>query len=494
MSLSTRVADLLEPMVSQLALWASLVVYGGARASVVHYPPAQSNTNNLTFVLDGKGAPGIYTSSHTPDEDYGEYNWCNMPHVRTREYRTPPPEFTLEYVEVIQRHHKRTPYASNTFFREDTTWSCTDEGPVVYGKGPSGVSADWQAFRNSQNPFTNTVGPGFVDTTCQFPQITTEGLEDSHTHGSDLRAVYAKRLGLAPHYDPSIAQIRVTNNVITSQVAGALVKGLFPDSASVPVLIQSSSYDSLEPTYACPKADALRSGYTTGNANWTNHLAAAAGLYAKLDSVSGTSNPDTGGWHASFDHYYDNFSAKLCHGKKLPCSVNDTSLCVTRDEANTVFRLGNWEYSYNFRDAPDSAQYAALKYGGWFLELKGHLQAVIGGETQIKYFHNVAHDGSVSSVLGVLQIANMVWPGMGSELVFELYKNQKKKWFIRVLWGGQPMVTSTPMGTLDMVPVHKFFACTYRSPLTASTYLIRRSADIDSMVGTGADLVAACHS
>lgn len=42
-----------------------------------------------------------------------------MPHVRAREYKVPSDEYSLCYVEVIQRHHKRTPYASNTFFRED---------------------------------------------------------------------------------------------------------------------------------------------------------------------------------------------------------------------------------------------------------------------------------------------------------------------------------------------------------------------------------------
>lgn len=43
-----------------------------------------------------------------------------MPHVRAEEYQTPQEGYDLVYVEVIQRHHKRTPYASNTFFKEDT--------------------------------------------------------------------------------------------------------------------------------------------------------------------------------------------------------------------------------------------------------------------------------------------------------------------------------------------------------------------------------------
>lgn len=46
--------------------------------------------------------------------------------------RSPGREYILEYVEVIQRHHKRTPYASNTFFKESVSWSCDGEGPM-YG-------------------------------------------------------------------------------------------------------------------------------------------------------------------------------------------------------------------------------------------------------------------------------------------------------------------------------------------------------------------------
>lgn len=45
-------------------------------------------------------------------------------------FRTPSKDFELKYVEVIQRHHKRTPYNTNTFFKEDVTWDCNGSGPV----------------------------------------------------------------------------------------------------------------------------------------------------------------------------------------------------------------------------------------------------------------------------------------------------------------------------------------------------------------------------
>lgn len=46
-----------------------------------------------------------------------------MPHVRAEEYVRPGDEYTLLYVEAVQRHHKRTPYASNTLPREDVAVS-----------------------------------------------------------------------------------------------------------------------------------------------------------------------------------------------------------------------------------------------------------------------------------------------------------------------------------------------------------------------------------
>ena len=65
-----------------------LVTLSATKAvNVVHFPPHSTNINNLTFVLNGSGAPGIFNSSTTPDNVYGEYNWCNMPHVRTKEYK-----------------------------------------------------------------------------------------------------------------------------------------------------------------------------------------------------------------------------------------------------------------------------------------------------------------------------------------------------------------------------------------------------------------------
>lgn len=246
----------------------------------------------------------------------------------------------------------------------------------------------------------------------------------------------------------------------------------------------------------------------TASTNWTNHLTDAASLYVTLDDISGVSPNDTG-FHASFDHYYDNLSARQCHAKPLPCKlvngVNSTT-CITQNEANEVYRLGNWEYSYQYRGDSRSLSASAASFGVWIGELTTHIRDFIDEKSDVIYRHNVAHDGSVSRLLSILQLDVMVWPGMGSEVVFELYKKETatpttmvmatppatpaataitpssspssaagtsaSDYYIRVLWKGQVLRSSNPnLGLMDMVPLEIVLAY------------------FDGLVGVGASLV-----
>lgn len=138
-----------------------------------------------------------------------------------------------------------------------------------------------------------------------------------------------------------------------------------------------------------------------------------------------------------------------------------------------MYRFGHWEYSHIYRGAgPESLAASIASFGIWVAELVENMRAVMegrGGETV--YRHNVAHDGSVSRLLGVLQADEMVWPGMGSEVVFELYGRDGKH-FARVLFSGKPLKSSNPsLGVMDLLP--------------AETLL----GYFDGLVGKGAGLV-----
>jgi 2-phosphoxylose phosphatase len=106
-------------------------------------------------------------------------------------------------------------------------------------------------------------------------------------------------------------------------------------------------------------------------------------------------------------------------------------------------------------------------YGVFIAELAQHLRDQIAflsrnvdQTDRVLYRHNVAHDGSTSRILSILQIERMVWPGMGAEIAFELYqkKSEKEKnaFFVRVLWGGQVLRSSNPeLGNMEFLDVHR---------------------------------------
>ena len=65
-------------------------------------------------------------------------------------------------------------------------------------------------------------------------------------------------------------------------------------------------------------------------------------------------------------------------------------------------------------------------------------------------------------LLSMLQVDEMVWPGLGAEVVFEIYKKRSGEeekggdaW-VRVLWGGVVLRSSYPrFGKMEMVPLDR---------------------------------------
>ena len=68
-----------------------------------------------------------------------------------------------------------------------------------------------------------------------------------------------------------------------------------------------------------------------------NFIARYGRLASKLRSVRSIFSFLLSRLQLRVSSYYDNFSAKQCHGKSLPCSVNDTSICVTQEEVCLFF-------------------------------------------------------------------------------------------------------------------------------------------------------------
>lgn len=109
--LSSLILVIMEPLTLSHSSVAGLLVgvFQLARPAVGAidadwYPPSQRAVNNLTEAIETEGVYGyIYDTSETPDEKYGTYNWCNMPHVRKKEYVPADEGYELRYVELVSR-------------------------------------------------------------------------------------------------------------------------------------------------------------------------------------------------------------------------------------------------------------------------------------------------------------------------------------------------------------------------------------------------------
>lgn len=137
----------------------------------------------------------------------------------------------------IHRHHKRTVYASNSFPVESYGWNCDDEGLFFYGQpfaGNKSAHTYWYGYISPTNPFKPS---GFIGS-CQFPQITAGGLDDSYQHGKDLYGVYHDLLHFLLDDISEAVSFRVTQNTITSQVAGMVINGMFDTQDDIQLLVE----------------------------------------------------------------------------------------------------------------------------------------------------------------------------------------------------------------------------------------------------------------
>lgn len=67
--------------------------------------------------------------------------------------------------------------------------------------------------------------------------------------------------------------------------------------------------------------------------------------------------------------------------------MNATDVCVTQEDADAIYRLGNWEYAYRWRGVENATHYSALKMGVFFHELQANLHAAASGKSPVKYQH-----------------------------------------------------------------------------------------------------------
>ncbi|KAH8705230.1 putative histidine acid phosphatase [Talaromyces proteolyticus] len=426
------------------------------------YPPTLNDTSYISNSSIGTYG-GIYkapTNGPTAGTPYGVYDYCSMPHPRVEEYKLPDAltngsvKGKLVYLEYLQRHQRRSPY-NILPGGENQAYQCDNVRPYLYA-GPDTASGIQpmpmyaQTYQYSANPFT----PG-VNGTCQYPQITIGGVQDGYQHGKDLWAVYGERLGLIPRVPNSRVWFRSSESQLTQGSAGAVLRGIWPNyHGALPLHQMVSSVDTVNEGYSCSAIGSTLSSLES-TADWKNHLTVTETLRSTLGSMLGATDSS---WQNTFDHFSDNFQARLCNGYELPCSVTNSSDCVTMEMAEEVFRAGDWEWNYYWRTNPDVVKYIQVVEGLFIGEIVSHLQAVLDRKSTFDYSHIFIHDGDIGPVLGALGINALRWPAMASNIAFEIWEtnNKQSQFYARVLYSGHPV--QSIYGTLDWIPLSELIS------------------------------------
>ncbi|PWY97721.1 phosphoglycerate mutase-like protein [Testicularia cyperi] len=412
--------------------------------------------------------PGVYNSSATPAGlPWDTYNYCNSAHVNAKHYNKPSEVrkgAELVYVQVVQRHHKRTPdniYPNEIVFNPPSGWDCNDYRQISYGVGAAGAS-DLHAYgiyRKIENPSWHPLTSILWNGTCDQGMLTAEGLRDSIQHGKDFWSVYGPK-GVNPLLTNGVNEkdvyFRTSNADRTYQVSGGLLSGMGHRNV-FPVHTLPSSMDDIVPSYSCSYGDAFRSKEQSHPA-WTDHIKSQTDLFAKLNKVVGTANQS--GWNTWIDHHYDAMASRQCHGHPLPTNPA-TGESISQDLANQAYNEGHWEYDYIWNSGANADDYVKYGFGVFTLELSRNLQAVQNNSAGHKLKWYVGHDGTMVRLFKTLaQKGPISWPALGSEIVIEVYKHQRK-FYVRILQNGSTMQTvatdlaSDKDGNISWTPIEK---------------------------------------
>lgn len=276
-----------------------------------------------------------------------------------------------------------------------------------------------QPYTDPANPFLTN----YVNGSCQYPQLTIGGYLDAYQHGRDLHALYSTKLGLIPatldEGGDGRVWFRSTSSPLTQGSAGGVLRGLWPGyKGPLPLHQQVEAVDTINRGFACPARDRILEVVQSGP-EWEEHLAVTDGLRRDLAGMFGAEEQDE--WLETWDHFADNFQGRLCNGYELPCSLEEEGNCVSREQADEVFRAGDWMYNYWWRRNQNVTEYIRVIEGMFIAELVRSFEAVVAGEEEVVYRHVFAHDGDIAPLLGALGIKALRWPGMGSNVAFEFW-------------------------------------------------------------------------
>ncbi|KAL1925329.1 uncharacterized protein VTP21DRAFT_212 [Calcarisporiella thermophila] len=297
--------------------------------------------------------------------------------------------------------------------------------------------------------------------TCSVGQLTKKGMDQHVELGQSLRRLYIDKLKFIPSdFDnqPSIF-VRATQVWRVRQSVESLLSGLYPHkhvAANSYIVIHTlpREAENMLPNFeACPKLVELQ-GLSKKTKTFKKFFRQNRDLYETLNHILKTKK-QKGRWAKSFIPFADQFHARGCHKKQLPCDSSGAN-CVTDEMAKVTKALADWEWQFERRDSPYAKQYDRLMIGSFFGELLEEQKKMIdcaehSNSTLLsdqsehkcgaKFSLYASHDDTITAILGTMGVPSYRWPPYASNVIFELWRADsaqfEQRYFLRVLYNGK---------------------------------------------------------
>ncbi|KAI7817799.1 histidine phosphatase superfamily [Gamsiella multidivaricata] len=340
----------------------------------------------------------------------------------------------------------------------DLTWECSTSSGYFTFSGPIG-SSDIQTRLNGTAVLTNhavTIQQNSPDSGlmwkggCIPGELTSLGAQQQQRMGQDLHKIYIDQWKLLPAtFDPNTLRLRSTDVWRTKQSAENLMIGLYgqdalergcaPSVCQIQILPEEIDYMTMN-TNRCPRIDILdedinRTSKVLEQLRWTH------GAFRK--DVNRLINKDR---DLGFDGLIDAILPRICHGLPLQCEeapINQSSpRCVTRKMAERCLSVASLENAETRRDAQDVREMLQLGIGPLAKDIRQNLLKAKNGESA-PFLVFSGHDTTLIPLLGMLGSTDMRWPPYASNLLFEVWSPPSKEYFVRVLYNGRVVKTTS---------------------------------------------------
>lgn len=91
-------------------------------------------------------------------------------------------------------------------------------------------------------------------------------------------------------------------------------------------------------------------------------------------------------------------------------------------------------HSYIWNNATNADEYVKYQFGGFVQELVRNLDSIRSGHAAPKLTAYFGHDGTMVRLFKTLaQAGDILWPGLGSEVVFEVWQDKAGSKYMRIL-------------------------------------------------------------